>query len=625
MSHLQVSNNYFENLVTLYYGFNRYKSLFVESTEDNIKKKVIMVNPNAIKYIMFIDIGHSKTSFILSEFRPTFFRVVNCLFDPFLGGRDFDLIIFEHLNKWFIGKYKVDINEYTKSKIRLLEQITKARKILTANQEANISVDSLVEDYDFSYLLTRNEMLEIIKPLTNKFQGLFEGFFKISVDSLDKQISFIEMAGDCMRMPILQNIVTEISKKELSKSIIIDECVSKGCALYSAFMTDNCLKSIPMFKGVYHWNPYTILYSLDDKISNILINKAEPLPAPKLINLGLENLHQESLLLDLYYSKNEVCEILGEQSKICGWEFDLIQIFKANSKLANCETTSIEILVDNAGKIHLKGIKTGENQFLLKKEFVKLIPGILKTTDVEEEFINTYKNLEKEHLEKDHYIKNVYHKRNQFESELYKLGEQIDLHKSEEEALSGRNLFQRLESLDESVKKGEKVDEKIARIEKALFPKIPEEKIIQEKKEKEEVKKHEQKLTQKTKEEKETPMQSKTEYKQKTPIEQKKSYPSNKIKVERKNEDENINTINQQEKLDFSEFNRLIKYWADYINREYAGILRGRRSKHSVPNLKSMHEIVNKYNNIANQVKTEQHLNMLYDNLQREMQRYNVL
>ena len=49
--------------MTLYYGYNKYKELFG-------------INGNNIKNILFIDAGHSKTSFILSQFSFTEFKVL---------------------------------------------------------------------------------------------------------------------------------------------------------------------------------------------------------------------------------------------------------------------------------------------------------------------------------------------------------------------------------------------------------------------------------------------------------------------------------------------------------------------------------------------------------------------
>jgi molecular chaperone DnaK (HSP70) len=538
--------------------------LFAEEKTDKLGQSSIAINPNTIKYVIFIDVGHSKTTFILSEFRPAFFRVVNCISDPFLGGRDIDLIIFDHLNKIFMSKHHIDISKYKKSKIRLIEQITKARKVLTGNQETSISVDSLVDDYDFQYLLTRKDMLEIIKPCTSKFQAMFESFYKISVDNIDKAISFIEMAGDCMRMPILQQIVTEVSKKELSKSVMIDECVSKGCALYSASMND-MLKSLQMFNGIYHWNPFTILYSIDHVNSITLINKSEPIPIRKTIELDLKNLDKDILSISFYYSKLETQTILNEGNLLFEYDFILGNLVKENPKI-NGKKISIEVLIDNSGNVHIQNMKCEEENIKISQNALTLKSGIIKSNSAKTEFLNTYISLEKQHMEKDDYIKRISNLRNQIEADLYKLGDKIDQHKSDEIETSGRNLFQRLDSIDESIQKGENVDDKISRVEKALYKKTT------------------------------------------------SKIPGNK--------DDNINSFKKD--ISFSEFNNLVKYYRDVLDSEYAQILGASRSRLSEQTIKLAHEILQKYVMLSQNCYNETELGTHYQNLQKEMKKWNI-
>ena len=73
----------------------------------------ILKNPNSskidlsiTKYIIFIDAAHSKTSLIFSQLNYNFFKVLDTLVLPFLGGGDFDDAIF----KYCCDKFKVENN-----------------------------------------------------------------------------------------------------------------------------------------------------------------------------------------------------------------------------------------------------------------------------------------------------------------------------------------------------------------------------------------------------------------------------------------------------------------------------------------------------------------------------------
>jgi heat shock protein 4 len=56
------------------------------------------------------------------------------------------------------------VRKNAKGRLRLLEAIEKARKILSANSEAPVHVEYLVEDEDFSTLIKREEYEILIQP-----------------------------------------------------------------------------------------------------------------------------------------------------------------------------------------------------------------------------------------------------------------------------------------------------------------------------------------------------------------------------------------------------------------------------------------------------------------------------
>lgn len=59
-----------------------------------------------------------------------------------LGGRNFDMMLYNKYREMFDSQNQIDLNEYPKSKMRLFDAIEKQRKILSANIEANISVEA---------------------------------------------------------------------------------------------------------------------------------------------------------------------------------------------------------------------------------------------------------------------------------------------------------------------------------------------------------------------------------------------------------------------------------------------------------------------------------------------------
>ena len=155
--------------ITLYFGYKKYKEYFIRKNSEN--PNAAAIDPSITKYILFIDAGHSKTSLIFSKLNYNLFKVLDTLCLPFLGGRDFDDAIFKYCCDKFKKENNIDLINNKKVKLRLIEPIMKARKNLTVNKDAQVSVDSLAEDIDFTCLITREEFEKIIKEKLDMFRN----------------------------------------------------------------------------------------------------------------------------------------------------------------------------------------------------------------------------------------------------------------------------------------------------------------------------------------------------------------------------------------------------------------------------------------------------------------------
>ena len=133
----------------------------------------IKIDENIVKYILFIDIGYSKCSFILSKFKYDEFTV-SCVVDhPNLGGRNFDEIIYKHCISNF-KKENIEISN--KMKYRILEEIQKKRIQLSVNNEATIYVEKFFKEEDLKIEITRKDYENMRK---NKIEKIEEDFSKI--------------------------------------------------------------------------------------------------------------------------------------------------------------------------------------------------------------------------------------------------------------------------------------------------------------------------------------------------------------------------------------------------------------------------------------------------------------
>ena len=184
--------------ITMYYGYTKFRDNFVVE-KNNIQKDVV-------KNILFIDMGHSQTSFILSSFKYNEFRVKyvnNC---NSLGGRNLDYYLGNYCLKKFKEKNKIEIEKVTdKMRYRLIDAIKAARIKLTVNTEMEVIVDAFYNETDLKVSISREEIKNMPNFLEN-YEKFLDQVIKYSEDNNIK-IDCVEIAGQLMYTPILQEII----------------------------------------------------------------------------------------------------------------------------------------------------------------------------------------------------------------------------------------------------------------------------------------------------------------------------------------------------------------------------------------------------------------------------------
>jgi len=126
------------------------------------------------RIVAFVDMGTSKTTISYVSFSKTNQKVLSVTSDRFCGGREFDLSLAKFFSDIFKKKYGLEPIKSNKNKLRMMEAIQKIRKILTVNKEATLSIESLMDDEDLLYLLTKEEFEQIIAPSVENFKKIVQ-------------------------------------------------------------------------------------------------------------------------------------------------------------------------------------------------------------------------------------------------------------------------------------------------------------------------------------------------------------------------------------------------------------------------------------------------------------------
>ena len=439
--------------ITLYFGYKKYQDYFIRKNEG----KSATIDPSITKYILFIDAGHSKVTFVLSKLAYNLFTVLDTTTIPFLGGRDFDLAIYKFCCEKFNQDNGIDISKNNKTKLRLLTPIMKARKTLTVNKDAQISVDSLSDDIDFSLLLTRENFEKLIEDKVTLFKQELINFInrnKKNYPNID--ITNVEMAGELMRTPVLEKTVKEICKIEMSKTILTDECLSVGCSLYGALLKG--VFPIRNFKGIYHLNHYSINSSINNAPINEFVSNHYQIPEFKSFTFD-KNLMQNNINVAFYHSKNEIKDYSYTESSddnvlLVAYDIICSEIFK---KYPNINQLKVTFLIDNIGEVHINKLESIINKdntvkISLDKDVVKIVKRGLYLSQAQKNKIIAGLNYTEQNLFKiDQEFINFSAKKNSLEGDFYNVKNMIQNKNLTNAQYNGKNIMTCMQEIEDKL------------------------------------------------------------------------------------------------------------------------------------------------------------------------------
>ncbi|KAI1475596.1 heat shock protein Hsp88 [Daldinia eschscholtzii] len=236
--------------------------------------------------VAFVDIGHADYSCSIVEFKKGELSVKSTAYDRHFGGRDFNLALVNHFQKEFKGKYRIDITTNPKAMVRVEAAAEKLKKILSANQQAPMNIESLMNDVDVTAMITRQEFEALVDPLLSRVTVPLEQ--ALAEAKLNKEdIDVIELVGGCTRVPAIKERIQAFFGKQLSFTLNQDEAVARGCAFSCAILS-------PVFKvrdfSVLDIVNYPIEFSWekdvdipDEDTSLTVFNKGNVLPSTKIL------------------------------------------------------------------------------------------------------------------------------------------------------------------------------------------------------------------------------------------------------------------------------------------------------------------------------------------------------
>ncbi|RDW92145.1 putative heat shock protein Hsp88 [Coleophoma crateriformis] len=242
--------------------------------------------------VAFIDIGHSNYTCSIVEFRKGELAVKSTAYDRHFGGRDFDKALVDHFAAEFKEKYKIDIKSNGKAMVRVQAAAEKLKKILSANSQAPLNIESLMNDVDVASMLKREELEALVEPLLKRAavpleQALAEA--KLKVEDID----IVELVGGCTRVPALKDTIQKFFNKPLSFTLNQDEAVARGCAFSCAILSpvfrvrDFAIHDIVNYPIEFTWEKSPDIP--DEDTSLVVFNKGNVMPSTKILTFYRKN------------------------------------------------------------------------------------------------------------------------------------------------------------------------------------------------------------------------------------------------------------------------------------------------------------------------------------------------
>lgn len=253
---------------------------------------------NASRHVVFYDMGSNSAYAALVYFSAyttkehgksisvNQFQVKDVRWKANLGGQTMEMRLVEHFADEFnrqVGN-GIDVRKSPKAMAKLKKQIKRTKEILSANNEAPLSVESIYEDRDFRSTITRQKFEELCGDLFEEALLPVKEILKYSGLKVE-DLYAVELIGGATRMPKLQGLLQEfLGRKDLDKHLDADEAVVLGSALHAANLSDGIklTRKLGMIDGA----TYGIILELnspelDNEESNqqVLIPRMKKLPS----------------------------------------------------------------------------------------------------------------------------------------------------------------------------------------------------------------------------------------------------------------------------------------------------------------------------------------------------------
>jgi molecular chaperone DnaK len=196
--------------------------------------------------VMVFDLGGGTFDVSILDIGQGVFEVKATSGDTQLGGNDFDRLIVDWLAVQFLEQEGLDLRRDRQSLQRLTEAAEKAKIELSGLPDTNISLPFITASEEgpkhLDVTLTRGQFEALCDDLVQRLKIPVEQALE-DANLRPNQVDEVVLVGGSTRIPMVQQLVKDLIRKEPNQNVNPDEVVAVGAAVQASMITGD-LKDI---------------------------------------------------------------------------------------------------------------------------------------------------------------------------------------------------------------------------------------------------------------------------------------------------------------------------------------------------------------------------------------------
>ncbi len=193
--------------------------------------------------ILVYDLGGGTFDVSILDIGEGTFQVLATNGNNYLGGDDFDERLMDWVTERFKNETGIDLSVDKMARQRVKEAAERAKIELSSTTKTTINLPFISADQSgprhINYEITRSEFEKLIHDLVEKTRGPVQQAIddaKEKSKGIDFKIDQILLVGGSTRVPMVQQLVKDLTGKDANLSINPDEVVAMGAAIQAGVL-----------------------------------------------------------------------------------------------------------------------------------------------------------------------------------------------------------------------------------------------------------------------------------------------------------------------------------------------------------------------------------------------------